>query len=88
MHLQYLCFFSFLLFCFWFGFILTFCHIDIDVCIYSTSAFFFFFFFDCQLAFDVDNVQRREFVNLYGVERYIRIIIIIKLFCQFFSLTS
>ena len=27
----------------------------------------FFFFFDCQADFDVDNVQRRELVNFYGV---------------------
>ena len=27
--------------------------------------------------FDVDNVQRRELVNLYGVQRYRRVIIII-----------
>ena len=26
-----------------------------------------FFFFDCQADFDVDNVQRRELVNCYGV---------------------
>ena len=24
-------------------------------------------FFDCQVDFDVDNVQRREFVDFYGV---------------------
>ena len=38
------------------------CHFDIDVCIYSTCTFF-----DCQADFDVDNVQRRELVNFYGV---------------------
>ena len=27
----------------------------------------------CQADFDVDNVQRRELVNVYGVERYIRV---------------
>ena len=36
-----------------------FCQFDIDVCIYSI--------FDCQADFDVDNVQRRELVNFYGV---------------------
>ena len=35
------------------------------------------YFFDCQADFDVDNVQRRELVNIYGVKRYIRVIIII-----------
>ena len=38
-----------------------FCHFDIDVCIYSTCTFF-----DCQADFDVDNVQRRELINVYG----------------------
>ena len=38
------------------------------------------YFFDCQADFDVDNVQRRELVNVYGVERDIRVIIIIMLF--------
>ena len=35
------------------------------MCIYCTCTFFFFF--DCQVDFDVDNVQRREFVDFYGV---------------------
>ena len=35
---------------------------------------------DCQADFDVDNVQRCELVNLYGVWRYIRVIII-NVFC-------
>ena len=39
-----------------------FCHFDIDVCIYSTCTFL-----DCQADFDVDNVQRCELVNFYGV---------------------
>ena len=39
-----------------------FCHFDIDVCIYSTCTFFY-----CQADFDVDNIQRRELVNFYGV---------------------
>ena len=39
-----------------------FCHFDIDVCIYSSCTFF-----DCQADFDVDNVQRRELVNVYRV---------------------
>ena len=39
-----------------------FCHFDIDVCIYSTCTFFV-----CQADFDVDNVQRLEFVHFYGV---------------------
>ena len=39
-----------------------FCHFDIDVCIYSTCTFFY-----CQADFDVDNIQRRELVNIYGV---------------------
>ena len=34
-------------------------------------------FFDCQADFDVDNVQRRELVDVYGVYRYIRVIIVI-----------
>ena len=46
--------------------------------------FFFFFFFDCQAVFDVDNVQRRELVNFYGVQRYIRLIIIIISFVCFY----
>ena len=33
-------------------------------------------FFDCQADFDVDKVQCRELVNFYGVQRYIRVIII------------
>ena len=37
-------------------------HNNNNVCIYSPCAFF-----DCQADFDVDNVQRRELVNLYGV---------------------
>ena len=32
---------------------------------------------DCQVDFDVDNVQPREVVNVYGVQRYVRVIIII-----------
>ena len=43
-------------------FVLAFCHVDIDVYVYSTCAFF-----DCQTDFDVDNVHHRELVNLYGV---------------------
>ena len=65
-------FFVVVVFFYVFCFIAVFCHVDIDVCIYSTCAFF-----DCQVDFDVDNVQRREFVNLYGVQRCIRVIIII-----------
>ena len=42
-----------------FCFILAFCHVDIDVYIYSTCALF-----DCQVDFDVDNVQRHELVNI------------------------
>ena len=42
-------------------FVLAFCHFDVDVCIYSTCAFF-----DCQMDFDVDNVQHRQLVNIYG----------------------
>ena len=34
--------------------ILAFCHVDIDVYIYSTCAFILFY---CQAYFDVDNVQ-------------------------------
>ena len=53
-----------------------FCHL---VLMYA-SCFFFFFcffcFFDCQADFDVDNVQRRELVIFYGVQRYIRVIIV------------
>ena len=41
----------------------AFCHVDIEVCVYSTYAFFFY----CQVVADVDNVHRRELVNLYGV---------------------
>ena len=37
-------------------------------------------FLYCQVDFDVDNVQRRELVNFYGVKRYITIIIIISKF--------
>ena len=37
-------------------------HNNNNVCIYSPCAFF-----DCQADFDVDNVQRRELVNFYGV---------------------
>ena len=39
-----------------------FCHFDIDVCIYSACTCF-----DCQADSEVDNVQRRELVNVYGV---------------------
>ena len=41
---------------------LAFCHVDIDVCIYNTCAFF-----DCQVDFNVDNVQHCELVNFYRV---------------------
>ena len=44
-----------------------FCHFDIDVCIYSTCTFVVVVVVDCQADFDVDNVQRRELVNFYGV---------------------
>ena len=55
---------------------------SVDVCIYSTCAFLtvmlilmyaftvfvlFILFYYCQLAADVDNVQRHELVTLYGV---------------------
>ena len=43
MHLQYLCLFN--------------CHVDVDVCIYSTC-----FFKNCHVDVDVDNVQRGEHV--------------------------
>ena len=33
--------------------------------------------FDCHVDADVDNVRRRELVNLYGIYRCIRIIIIV-----------
>ena len=39
-----------------------FCHFDIDVCIYSACTCF-----DCQADSEVDNVQGRELVNVYGV---------------------
>ena len=38
------------------------------------------FLFYCQVDFAVDNVQRRDLVNVYGVKRYITIIIIISIF--------
>ena len=41
---------------------LAFCLVDTDVCIICTCAFF-----DCQVDFDVDNVQHCELVNFYGV---------------------
>ena len=65
------------------AFILAFCHVDIDVCIYGTCTFF-----DCQADFDVDNVQRCELVNLYvGIALYSAIIIkvIIIIIPLFFS---
>ena len=34
-------------------------------------------FWDCPADFDVDNVQRCELVNFYGVWRYIRVIIVV-----------
>ena len=37
----------------------------------------FCLFVDCQADFDIDKIQRRELVNVYGVQRYIRVIIII-----------
>ena len=40
-------------------------HFDIDICIYSTCIFVVVV--DCQPDFDVDNVQRCEHVNFYGV---------------------
>ena len=39
---------------------------------------------DCQVHFDVDNVPRRELVNVYRIQRYVRVIIII--ICLFISL--
>ena len=73
MHLQYLClffFFSFIcLFCC--CCILAFCHVDIDICIYSTCAVF-----DRQVDFDVDNMQCCELVDLYRVWCYVRVTII------------
>ena len=42
-------------------------HFDIDVCLYSTCTFVVVVVVDCQADFNVDNVQRRELVNLYGV---------------------
>ena len=43
------------------------CHFDIDVCIYSSCTSCSSVVVGCQADFDVDNVQRRELVNLYGV---------------------
>ena len=37
------------------------------MCAFIVHVLFFFFFFDCQVDFDVDNVQHREFVDFYGV---------------------
>ena len=45
---------------FWFVSSWYFCCFDIDVC--STCTFF-----DCQVDFDVDNVQRCELVDFYGI---------------------
>ena len=51
-------------------------YLSVDVCIYSTCPFcFVLFYFDSHV--DVANVQRRELVKFYGVERCIRVIIII-----------
>ena len=36
----------------------------------------FCLFVDCQADFDIDKIQRRELVNVHGVQGYIRIIII------------
>ena len=44
-----------------------FCHFDIDVCIYSTCTFLLLLLLVVKTDFDVDNVQRRELVNFYGV---------------------
>ena len=38
--------------------------------------FFSFSFFYCQVDFDVDHVHRCELVNLYGIQRCTRVIII------------
>ena len=43
----------------------VFCHFDIDVCIYSTCAFLIV----KRILIIVDNVQRSELVNFYGVQR-------------------
>ena len=37
------------------------------ILMYAFIVLVLFFFFFCQADFDVDNVQRRELVNLYGV---------------------
>ena len=42
-----------------------FCHFDTDVCIYSTCAFLIV----KRILIIVDNVQRSELVNFYGVQR-------------------
>ena len=44
---------------------------------FKVLVLFFILFFLLSSGFYVDNVQRQELVNLYGVERYIRVIIII-----------
>ena len=60
-------YFCFFLFCFshpGFFVVVFCCHFDIDVCVYTTCTFFVV---DSQADFAVDNVQRRELVNFYGV---------------------
>ena len=66
-------------------FILAFCHVDSDVCIYRTCAFLNCY---CQVDFNNNNdVQRRELVNLHGII-YIRVIIIIIKFGSSFVRSS
>ena len=46
------------------------CFVVILILMYAFKALVLFLFFvvvDCQADFDVDNVQRRELVNFYGV---------------------
>ena len=48
-------------------FILAFCHVDSDVCIYSTCAFFLlFFFYIVKWILMLNNVQCRELVIFLG----------------------
>ena len=52
---------AFLLSCF----VLAFCRVDIDVCEFIVLVLFY-----CQVDVEVDNVQRRELVNITGIELY------------------
>ena len=56
-----------------FYFILAFCHVDIDVCIYCTCAFLYFIFIVKWILMLI--IQRCNLVNLYGIQRCIRVII-------------